>query len=109
MLRTQAVEALLFEDVARLRPPADTEGERLAELSKARVRALAVAIADWLAIAALLLWRDPLAGFLTLGPTEETIFTVAVVAIATHSGFRLGQREKYGAVAASIGSLDRFR
>ena len=108
MLRIQAVEELLFQDVARLRTPADDAAERLRELSKARDRALLVAILDWVAIAVLFLWRDPLAGFLTLGASEESVFTVAILAVAVHSGFRLGQRERYGAVAEALRSLERF-
>ena len=108
MLRIQAVEELLFEDVARLRAPADDAAERRRQLSKARDRSLLVAVLDWVAIAVLFLWRDPLADFLTLGPTEETIFTVAILAVAVHSGFRLGQRERYRAVAEALRSLERF-
>ena len=108
MLRPNAVETLLFEDVARLRRPAETAEERRRELSSARDRALLVAILDWLAIAALFFWRDPLANFLALGAGEESVFTVAILAVAAHSGFRLGQRERYGAVAAAMRSLERF-
>ncbi len=108
MLRPKAVEALLYEEVARLRRPAETGDERRRELARARGRALLVAVIDWLAIALLFLWRDPLAEFLRLGATEESIFTVAVLAVAVHSGFRLGQRERYGAVDAALRSLQRF-
>lgn len=108
MLRLRAVEALLFEDVARLRRPAEGSDERLQALSRARSRALLVVALDWLAIALLFLWRDPLARFLTLGAGEESIFTIAILAVATHSGFRLGQRERYGTVAAALRSLRRL-
>ncbi len=108
MLRPQAVETLLFEDVASLRRPAETAEERLEELDRAGSRALLVAAVDWLAIALLFFWRDPLARFLHLGGAEESIFTLAILAVATHSGFRLGQRERYRAVGEAIRSLQRF-
>ena len=108
MLRPQAVEALLFDDVARLRRPADTTEERRRELARAGRRALAIAALDWLAIALLFVWRDPLARFLHLGAGEEAIFTLAVLAVATHSGFRLGQRERYDAVDSALRALGRF-
>ncbi len=108
MLRPQAVEALLFDDVARLRTPASDTEERCAALDRAQSRALLAVAFDWLAIALLFYWRDPLARFLALGPSEESIFTVAILAIAVHSGFRLGQRERYRAVASAIKSLGRF-
>ncbi len=108
MLRIEAVEELLFENVARLRVAADDAEERRYQLWRARQRALLIAVLDWLAIAVLFFWRDPLADFLTLGPGEESVFTVAILAIAVHSGFRLGQRERYGTVAAALRSLERF-
>lgn len=108
MLRPRAVEALLFEDVARLRRPAETTDERHHELERAGRRALLVAVLDWLAIAALFIWRDPLVRFLDLGAGEESIFTLAILAVAAHSGFRLGQRERYVAVASALRAIGRF-
>lgn len=108
MLRPRAVEDLLLEDVARLGAPGDDREARRADLERARNRALLVAVLDWLAIGLLFLWRDPLARFLELGPSEESIFTVAILAVAAHSGYRLGQRERYRAVQTALRSLDRF-
>ena len=61
---------------------------------------------DWVAIAVLVLLRDPLTPFLSFGPDEQTVFTVAVLAVAVHSGFRLGQLEKYRAVARACRRLE---
>lgn len=123
MLRKRAIRSLLVEEVAGLRTvtPAtgdDSEGgepERIASptdphaveeahqlqheaLEKAERRALFVVGLDWLALLALFLLRDPAAPFLPMGPTVETVFTLGVIAVAIHSGFRLGQLEKYRAV-----------
>lgn len=108
MLRTQAIEDLLIDDVAHLRRSEASGAERLQELAKARTRALFMAGLDWLAIAALFLLREPLSGFLSLGAGEESVFTVAVLAVAVHSGFRLGQWEKYRAVERAVEALGRF-
>ena len=108
MLRPQAVEDLLYEDVAKIRTPAADTEQRCTALGRAHQRALLVVAFDWLAIALLFFWRDPLARFLSLGPSEESIFTLAILAVATHSGFRLGQLERYRAVESAIRSLRRF-
>jgi hypothetical protein len=108
MLRNQAIEDLLLDDVAQLRRSAETGPERRAELAKARQRALLVAIVDWVALVVLFALRDPLSSFLSLGASEETVFTLAVLAVAVHSGFRLGQWEKLRAVEAAVESLERF-
>lgn len=125
MLRKRAIRSLLVAEVAGLKAasPATGEGgeeegeaaspgtaEVLAEvqaeahllqheaLEQAERRALFVVGLDWAAIVALFLLRDPAAPFLPAGPTVETVFTLGVLAVAVHSGFRLGQLEKYRAV-----------
>ena len=108
MLRIQAIEELLIDDVAHLRRSDPSGGERHRELVKARQRALLVAVFDWVAIAVLFFLREPLSDFLSLGAGEESVFTLAVLAIAVHSGFRLGQWEKFRAVERAIESLGRF-
>lgn len=109
MLRIEAVEALLVDDVARIRESAEDTGERLEQLGRARRRAGFVAAIDWLAILALFALRDTAADFLTLGANERSIFSIAVLAIAVHSGFRLGQWEKYRAVEDAVRSVARLR
>lgn len=118
MLRKRAIRSLLVEEVAGLRaatlprgdggeedaplPPAETieETRRVQHeaLEQAERRALLVVGLDWLALVALFLLRDPAVPFLPAGPTVETVFTLGVLAVAVHSGFRLGQLEKYRAV-----------
>lgn len=63
-------------------------------LEKAERRALVAVGVDWLALVVLFLFRDPAAPFLPVGPSIETVFTLGVIAVAVHSGFRLGQLEK---------------
>lgn len=106
MLRKRAIRSLLVEEIAGLRlpgsddDPAGAPGEAVeAEiqreaLEKAERRALVAVGVDWLALVVLFLFRDPAAPFLPAGPTIETVFTLGVIAVAVHSGFRLGQLEK---------------
>lgn len=117
MLRKRAIRSLLVEEVAGLRtatPTATAEREAGAEpaeppdtfdraleqeaLERAERRSLFAVGLDWLALVGLFLLRDPAAPFLPAGPTVDTVFTLGVVAVAVHSGFRLGQLEKYRAV-----------
>lgn len=80
----------------RLEEEAAAEVEALA---KAERRALGVVVLDWLALAVLFLFRDTAAPFLPFDGSIETVFTLGVLAVAVHSGFRLGQLEKYRAVS----------
>jgi len=120
MLRKRAIRSLLVEEVAGLRLAASTgldgedgepdaseaAGEAAARafeleheaLERAVKRARLMVGLDWLALLALFLLRDSAAPFLPVGPTVETVFTLGVVVVAVHSGFRLGQLEKYRAV-----------
>ena len=105
MLRVEAVRSMLFDGVAglRLEPRAGDTPE--VGLARARRRAIAVAAIDWVAILALFLLRDSGADFLAPGSTERGLFTLGILAVATHSGFRLGQLEKYAAVARTLDQL----
>lgn len=105
MLRKRAIRSLLVEEIAGQRLPRsdDDRGEASAELEaedqrqaleKAERRALFAVAVDWLALVVLFLLRDPAAPCLPVGPTVETVFTLGVIAVAVHSGFRLGQLEK---------------
>jgi hypothetical protein len=104
MWRARAIRALLFEEVGGLRrADHDDEAEerRLGEeeLERSRRRARLVVGLDLVAVAVLLFTHAGEQPFLYLGPRLETVFTVAVLLIALHAGFRLGQLEKLNAVA----------
>jgi len=131
MWRTRAVRRLLIEDVAGIRipppaeegPEAEGEGEvgpsaegpgeppssPLAEaeeaLARARRRAAAVAVLDGIAILVLIFLGAAEGNPLNLGHTEQSIFTLAILGVAVHAGFRLGQLEKYNAVARASAEL----
>ncbi|HVS16856.1 MAG TPA: hypothetical protein VMV46_23330 [Thermoanaerobaculia bacterium] len=103
MLRTRVVRELLFE-VAGLRRPHDPDdAERGAddeafrredqreEIAQARRRATFVVVLDAAAVALLLFLRDPARGFLVIGRSEEALFTLGILLIAGHLGFRLAQ------------------
>jgi hypothetical protein len=120
VLRYRAIRSLLVEDVAGLRlgspddPPDESppggsaepaealEAARLEDeeqaLRHAERRALLVVGLDWLALAVLFVLRDTAAPFLPFDPTVDTVFTLGILAVAIHSGFRLGQLEKYRAI-----------
>lgn len=114
MFRTKAVEQLLLEDIAGVgrteRPPAGggeaTEtAARRAGLERSRRRALTMVALDWLAIVVLLFARARSGPAMLIGPTEDSILAIGLLALATHSGFRLGQLEKLGAVKRALGEL----
>lgn len=110
MMRLRAVRALLVGEVAGLRV-SGVEGEAGEErwveqaarereaLVKARRRAALVAALDGAALLVLFLLRERGRTFLPVGPTEETVFTFGVIAIAVHLGFRLAQLLLYREVA----------
>jgi hypothetical protein len=64
-------------------------------LAKARRRSVLVVCLDAAALFVLFLFRDRGQVFLPTGPSEETIFTLGVLVIAVHLGFRLGQYFTY--------------
>lgn len=104
MMRLRAVRALLVGDVASLhvaRVEGVDEGasaEQVARereaLDKARKKALFVVCLDAVALAVLFLLRDETRVFLTLGRGEETAFTLGVLVVAVHLGFRLAQLQQ---------------
>lgn len=129
MLRERAIRSLLVEEIAGLRlgaPGDDLEtakdpagaADALLEsaareaddqreaLDRAERRALLTVGVDWLALVVLFVFRDPATTFLPTGPTVETIFTLGVIGVAVHSGFRLGQLEKYRAARRAWEKLD---
>ena len=99
MWRTRAVLSLLHEEVAGL-PHDELESaqDRQEALDRARRRARIVVALDWAAIVALVLFGERSLPMLTFGPTQHVVFTLAILAVAVHSGFRLGQLEKLRAV-----------
>ena len=105
MLRVQVVRSLLVDTVASLAPQEPGAGARRAALEKARTRAALVVALDLAAILVLFLWRDGTEAFLVAGGSPEAIFTLGILAVAVHAGFRLGQREKYSAVLRALDAL----
>jgi hypothetical protein len=122
VLRKRAIRSLLVEEVAGLRLPHPGKSGKPGEsgdpddpasevdpaelelrdqreaLEKAEKKALFAVGLDWIALVVLFVLRDTSGTFLPAGPTIDTVFTLGVVAVAVHSGYRLGQREKYRAV-----------
>jgi len=88
-----------------MRTPAGPEHGR-ALLERARKRALGVVALDWLAILVLVFVRARGGNVMTIGPTAESIFALGLLAIAAHSGFRLGQLEKLRTVDRALRELD---
>lgn len=100
MWRTRAVLSLLYEEVAGLpRGEPESPAERRESLRRARRRAGTVVALDWAAIVTLVVLGERAPAILTFGPTQQVVFTLAILAVAVHSGFRLGQLEKLRAVA----------
>ncbi|MCZ6508401.1 MAG: hypothetical protein O7A98_11540 [Acidobacteria bacterium] len=96
MWRTQAIVSMLLEEVGGL--PADDDGA----LSRALRRGAWIVAIDWLAVIVLVLLQDGDAAQLKLSGGEQAVFTVGILAVAAHSGFRLGQLQK-------LKSLQRLR
>lgn len=96
MWRTRAVISLLVEDIAGLEmPSADIDRPESESLDRAIRRARLVIGLDSLALLVLFLTRDPIRPFLPWEPAVETIFTLAVLAVAVHAGFRWAQLERF--------------
>lgn len=119
MFRARAVKQLLLEDIAGLAEAAPTEGEvettsaeaevsddSRSRLARAQRRALLVAVLDWIAIIVLVIVRARSGEGFVVGPTEESIFSIGLLAIAVHSGFRIGQLEKLRAVERALDDMD---
>ncbi len=126
MLRPRAVRALLVEEVAGLRTggvagdessndeaaatslPDGEAGTGAADretiererttLARAARRALFFVVLDLVAVAVLFAFR-PAVAFLTLGPSEEAVFTVGVLAVTLHAGYRLAQYRRLHTLA----------
>ena len=109
MWHTNAVIWMLVEEVAELRiapPPQGPSEEKppagrleMEALVKAKRRAILVSLVDWIAITILLAFHSGAEPFLPLGASTDVVFTLGVLAVATHSGFRLGQARTYRAVS----------
>lgn len=106
MWRTRAVISMLVEDIAGLSLPSDRDEEsvpdedrpELEPLAKAIRRARLVIALDWVAILVLFIFRDPTRPFLPGGQSIETVFTLGVLAVAAHSGYRWAQLHRFQAV-----------
>jgi hypothetical protein len=85
----------------RVERQAQATDETLEELRRAERRALRVIALDWAAILILLFFHDRGQTFLPLGGTIDTLFSLGILAVAVHSGFRLGQLEKLKAVGTA--------
>jgi len=112
MWRTSAVRSMLLEKVAGL-PAADPEsgeddGGLGPDFERTRRRAVFMVALDWIAILILVLLDPSPPTRLALGPFEGTVFTLAILAVAVHSGFRLGQLEKLNAIRRLARDLGRF-
>ncbi|MCP4200528.1 MAG: hypothetical protein GY769_01175 [bacterium] len=105
MFRTRAVRQLLLEDIAGVRRHPEPE-DSVAALERARRRALLVVVFDWIAILILVFVRARSGEMFSIGPSEDSIFSLGLLAIAAHSGFRLGQLEKIRAVARALDELE---
>jgi hypothetical protein len=111
MLREPAVRSLLLEDVCNLPKADETDAENPSaagtdpRLLKALRRAVLVITGDWVALLALFLLRSSDRAWIPLGPTEDSIFTLGILAISVHSGFRLGQLEKLRSVSRALEDL----
>ncbi len=100
MWRTPAIREMVLNDVARVSP------DESSALAAARRRCRWVIALDWAAILLLVLLHDRSIPQLTLGGTPQTVFTLGILAVAVHSGFRLGQLEKLSAVEAMLTELE---
>lgn len=99
MWRTRAVVSLLVEDIAGLElSTGEVDPPELAALDRAIRRARLVIGVDCLAVLILFLTRDPVRPFLPWEPAIGTIFTLGVLAVAVHAGFRWAQLDRYRAV-----------
>ncbi|MDH3254997.1 MAG: hypothetical protein OEM62_08410 [Acidobacteriota bacterium] len=113
MLRKKVVVALLLEDICGL-PGAtsadaeDTPPEPDRQLRKARRRATFTVVFNWLALAILFYFRSSRGPWLMLGAAEESLFTLGVLAVAVHSGFRLAQLHTLRSVKRVLDNLEEL-
>ncbi len=100
MLRLRAVRSILLEDVGGLR----SEGSEALDAAIRRCRW--VIGFDWAAIVVLVALHGDAGPQLAVGATPQTVFTLGILAVAVHSGFRLGQLEKLRAIRRVVDELD---
>lgn len=117
MLRIRAVKELIA-DVAGLRgsdsgntansnAPIDEADDSISRgLALARKRAALIILLDWAAILVLVLVRSKNSVVLALGPTEESLFAIGLLAVATHAGFRVGQLASLRAAQRALAELE---
>ena len=111
MLRPRAIRSLLLDVAALRRPPAESAGtaesldDERAALRHAARRALLVVVVDALAIAILFAMRDRTRAFLVFDRSPETVFTLGVLLVAIHLGFRLAQYMQLQRVARALDDL----
>lgn len=106
MWRKAAIQYMLLDDLCSLPAGANDDASTSLRLRKARRRARLVVAIDWLALLVLFLLRSRAEPWLELGPTEESIFTIGVLVVAVHSGFRLAQLDKLRRVTRLIEELN---
>ena len=108
MLRLSAVRSLLVEEVGGLRGIAaavdgetskEAGGRERAALTRAARRSLFFVVLDLTAVTALFFLRAPAGAFLAPGATEEGIFTLGILAIVAHAGYRFAQYRHLRTVA----------
>jgi hypothetical protein len=113
MLRTRAVRSLLL-DVGAVRPPAMEESGPPVDVQhdadrsvvrQAARRALLVVAIDALALSLLFLLRDRGRAFLALERSPDTVFTIGVLVVAAHLGFRLAQYLQLQRIARALDEL----
>ena len=115
MLRPRAIRSLLLDVAALRRPHAESaEGvesldDERAALPQAARRALLVVVVDALAIAILFALRDRTRAFLVFDRSPETVFTLGVLLVAIHLGFRLAQYMLLQRVARALDDLPEER
>lgn len=111
MLRPRAIRSLLLDVAALRRSPTESAGgvetldEERAALRQAARRALLVVVVDALAIAILFAMRDRTRAFLVFDRSPETVFTLGVLLVAIHLGFRLAQYMQLQRVARALDDL----
>jgi len=102
MWRTQAILDLLG-DLAGL-----SEGD-LEGLARLRRKASWVVALEWLAIVILVVSYDRAESQLSLGAGEQTLFTVGILAVAVHSGYRLAQVQQLRTIERLASEVEKRR
>ncbi len=102
---------MVLERVAGLSAPSpepEANDDLGPDFDRARRRSIFMIALDWIAILVLVLLDPSPPTRLALGPFEGTVFTLAILAVAVHSGYRLGQLEKLNAVGRFTRDLGRY-